>query len=103
MTLQKVSFSLIALLLILSITGCKSDKKIIDESTNSIESKQKKEITPLLPKKKLTAGFLAIDGVYNSELFAPYDILQHSIFHTKPGIETFIVSPTMEKIMTFEG
>ncbi len=55
------------------------------------------------PKKVLNVGFLAINGVYNSELIAPYDIFQHTIFHTDPGMKTFIVSPTMEPITTFEG
>lgn len=55
------------------------------------------------PSDTLNVGFLAINGVYNSELMAPYDIFQHTIFHTDPGMRTFIVSPTMEPITTFEG
>lgn len=55
------------------------------------------------PDKVLNVGFLAINGVYNSELMAPYDIFQHTIFHTDPGMKTFIVSPTMDPITTFEG
>jgi len=55
------------------------------------------------PQKKLNVGFLAINGVYNSELMAPYDIFQHTIFHTDLGMETFIVSPTEATISTFEG
>lgn len=53
--------------------------------------------------RPLQAGFLVVDGVYNSELMAPYDIFQHTIFHTEPGIETFVVSPDGEPIVTFEG
>ena len=55
------------------------------------------------PDKVLRVGFLAINGVYNSELMAPYDIFQHTIFHTNPGMETFVVSPTPDPIVTFEG
>lgn len=44
-----------------------------------------------------------IDGVYNSELMAPYDIFQHTVFHTDHGIEVFTVAPTMEPVTTFEG
>ncbi len=55
------------------------------------------------PGRKLTAGFLIVDGVYNSELMAPYDILQHTIFHTEPGIEVFTVSPDGEAVVSFEG
>lgn len=53
--------------------------------------------------RPLNVGFLIIDGVYNTELTAPYDIFQHSIFHTKPGMETFTVSPDGGKVKTFEG
>ncbi len=54
-------------------------------------------------KSKLQAGFLLIDGVYNSELMAPFDIFQHTIFHTEGGIEVFTVSPTKNPVTTFEG
>lgn len=57
----------------------------------------------LKPQKVLNVGFVAINGVYNSELMAPFDILQHTIFHTKPGMKTFIVSPSKDVITTFEG
>ena len=53
--------------------------------------------------RPLVAGFLIIDGVYNTELTAPYDIFQHTIFHTDPGIEVFTVSPDGEPVTTFEG
>lgn len=52
---------------------------------------------------KLNAAFLIVDGIYNSELMAPYDILQHTIFHTEPGIEVFTVSPDGEAVISFEG
>ena len=52
----------------------------------------------------LTAGFLAVDGVYNSELMAPYDILHHSIFRDSlRHIVPFVVSPDGKPVMTFEG
>jgi transcriptional regulator GlxA family with amidase domain len=57
-----------------------------------------------LPRDRpLHAGFLVVDGVYNSELAAPYDVFQHTVFHTKPGIEVFTVSPTGQPVTTFEG
>ncbi len=57
----------------------------------------------IIDESKLQAGFLLIDGVYNSELMAPYDIFQHTVFHTEGGIEVFTVSPTKNPITTFEG
>ena len=55
--------------------------------------------------RPLRAGFLIVDGVYNSELMAPYDILHHTPFHTKPlpGVEVFTVSPDGQPIVSFEG
>jgi len=55
--------------------------------------------------RKLNAGFLIVDGIYNSELMAPYDIFQHTIFHTDPypGIEVFTVSPDGQPVTSFEG
>lgn len=55
--------------------------------------------------RPLRAGFLVVDGVYNSELMAPYDIFHHTPFHTEPhpGIDVFTVSPDGLEIRTFEG
>ncbi len=51
----------------------------------------------------LQVGFLIIDGVYNTELTAPYDVFQHTIFHSPPGMEVFTVSPDGGPVTTFEG
>ena len=53
--------------------------------------------------RPLRAAFLVVDGVYNSELMAPYDVLQHTVFHVEPGIEPFVVSPDGQPVRTFEG
>lgn len=59
--------------------------------------------TDLPGDRPLRAAFLVIEGVYNTELAAPYDVLQHTVFHTKPGIEVFTVSPDGQPLSTFEG
>ena len=48
--------------------------------------------------RPLRAAFLIVDGVYNTELAAPYDVLQHTVHHTDPlpGIEVYTVSPDGE-------
>lgn len=52
----------------------------------------------------LNAGFVCLDGVYNSELMAPYDILQHTIYRDdKNYIRCFIVTPDGRPLTTSEG
>lgn len=49
-------------------------------------------------------GFLAVDGVYNSELIAPYDILEHSRYRNPDRyFRCFVVSPDGRAITTAEG
>ncbi len=49
-------------------------------------------------------AFLIMDGTYNTEFTAPYDIFQHTRFREgiKP-MNTFTVAKTKEPITTFEG
>jgi transcriptional regulator GlxA family with amidase domain len=52
----------------------------------------------------LNAAFVCIDGVFNSELMAPYDVLQHSVFRDPVNyIRCFIVTPDGRPFETFEG
>ncbi len=57
----------------------------------------------VMPDRVLNAAFLIVDGVYNSELIAPMDVLQHTVFHDANGIKVFTVAPSKEVITTFEG
>lgn len=58
---------------------------------------------PVLPSRQLNAAFLIVDGVYNSELVAPMDVLHHTIFHDEHGIKVFTVSTSTAPITSFEG
>lgn len=59
---------------------------------------------PINPDKELNVGFLMINGVYNSELMAPYDVFHHTLFREgiKP-MKVFTVAPTLDTIISFEG
>jgi transcriptional regulator GlxA family with amidase domain len=81
--------------LVLDLLSCSDQSPKVDHSLTKIE--------PIAVGEKLTAGFLLVNGVYNSELMAPYDIFQHTIFHTEGGIEVFTVAPEIDTITTFEG
>lgn len=59
---------------------------------------------PDLDPQRYNVAFLIMDGVYNTELTAPYDIFQHTIF--REGIKamnTFMVANTFDPVTTFEG
>ncbi len=56
------------------------------------------------PPRIRRALFVVAEGVYNSELMAPYDVLQHSVFRDPSSyIETAIVSADGGPVETFEG
>lgn len=68
-----------------------------------LQEKAPIQLDPVASGQSFNAAFLMIDGVYNSELMAPYDIFQHTIFHTEGGINVFTVNETMDTVTTFEG
>ncbi len=52
----------------------------------------------------LKAGFVCTPGVYNTELTAPYDVLQHSVYRDSLNyIECFIVTESGEAFESAEG
>ena len=59
---------------------------------------------PKLEPNRYNVAFLIMDGVYNTELTAPFDIFQHTIF--REGIKAmnvFMVANTLDPITSFEG
>ncbi len=55
------------------------------------------------PTKQWNVAFLIMEGVYNTELTAPMDIFQHTIFHHPHGMKVFTVAKDKTPIKTFEG
>ena len=54
--------------------------------------------------KVRTAAFVVTEGVYNSELFAPYDVLHHTVYRDSLDyIAPFIVNATGTSFVIFEG
>ncbi|MGB2759811.1 MAG: DJ-1/PfpI family protein [Maribacter stanieri] len=61
-------------------------------------------ILPELNPDSYNVAFLIMDGTFNTEFTAPFDIFQHTKF--REGIKamnTFTVANTLEPITTFEG
>jgi transcriptional regulator GlxA family with amidase domain len=60
--------------------------------------------SPSLVENRYNVGILIMDGVYNTELTAPMDIFQHTIF--RKGIKAmnvFLIAEDMDVVTTFEG
>jgi len=60
-------------------------------------------VSPGTEDPPLMVGFLIEDGVYGSELMAPFDILQHTRFHVQPGMQVVTIARSRETVTTFEG
>ena len=84
----------IVITILFLIMACRSKK---------VEEVVHEERKPLMPEKVLNVAFLIVDGVYNSELVAPMDILHHTVFHTEKGMKVFTVAPSKDPVTTFEG
>ncbi len=79
-------------LLLLSFFGCQVSKNIFEKEK------------PTLEPDRYNVAFLVMDGVYNTELTAPFDIFQHTIY--REGIKsmnTFIVANSLKPVRSFEG
>jgi transcriptional regulator GlxA family with amidase domain len=48
-------------------------------------------------------AFLMLEGVYNTELMAPFDVLHHVMFHDEKPPRVFTVALSAEPVITFEG
>ncbi len=72
---------------------------------NSISKEESSpKFRPEIIEGRYNAAFLIMDGVYNTELTAPFDIFQHTIF--RKGIKAmnvFTVADKDEAVMSFEG
>lgn len=95
---MKNHFGLISTVILLLITCCIScsQKKEVDS--------KKSDYTRVLTEGRYNVAFLIMEGTYNTEFTAPYDIFQHTKF--RKGIKamnTFTVANTYDPITTFEG
>jgi transcriptional regulator GlxA family with amidase domain len=104
------------LLLTLSIfTACDKATKVesspvtnptaeqLSSATNGLQSSFAKA-KPVLDSTRYNVAFLIMDGTFNTELTAPFDIFQHTIFRENiKAMNVFTVANTLDPIRTFEG
>ncbi|GMN09536.1 DJ-1/PfpI family protein [Croceitalea sp. MTPC9] len=87
---------ILGLLIIPLLFGCEEKKNDLTQKTA--------RYYPKLDAKNYNVAFLIMDGVYNTEFTAPYDIFQHTQY--REGIKamnTFTVANTLNPITSFEG
>lgn len=92
--MNKIQSSVIyTLISILSLASCTDKTLSSDEKNAQLEETDSYQV-----------AFLIMDGVYNTELTAPFDIFQHTKYRDsiKP-MDVFTVANTHELITTFEG
>ena len=96
MIMKNIIYILFALLFISCNSFEKKDEKIVELKTE--------KVFPKLEPNRYNVAFLIMDGTYNTELTAPFDIFQHTIFRDsiKP-MNVFTVANTDNAITTFEG
>jgi len=93
---MKNSICILAFLLLISCA--ETQKEVL-----SVREKPKK-VFPELEPNRYNVAFLIMDGVFNTELTAPYDIFQHTIFRKGvKAMNVFTVANTDTLVTTFEG
>ncbi|MFT4831391.1 MAG: transcriptional regulator GlxA family with amidase domain [Psychroserpens sp.] len=72
------------------------------EETKSISVVEKH--TPQIIPNRYNVAFLIMDGTFNTEFTAPYDIFQHTQYRDRiKAMNVFTVANTLKPITTFEG
>ena len=95
-----MKYWLIFFVLLLSLKSCKQQQT---GSLGTVELETTKTFPPINPLR-YNVGFLIMDGTYNTEFTAPFDIFQHTIYRDSiKAMNVFTVANTDDPITTFEG
>ena len=89
-------------LLMIAIISCQS--KNVERNSEVQKEVAQVKVFPKLEKDRYNVAFLIMDGTFNTELTAPFDIFQHTIFRENiKAMNVFTVANTDKPITTFEG
>ena len=100
---MKALVSLLVLVTIL-VSCIDTDKKVENVPVTTSQISPEKRVLPKLEADRYNVAFLIMQGTYNTEFTAPFDIFQHTRF--RKGIKamnTFTVANTLEPVTSFEG
>lgn len=91
-------YSVILIITLIVFVRCSNEHKEEQPIVDQLKS-------PLiLDSANYNVGFLIMDGVFNTELTAPYDIFHHTIFRDSiKAMNVFTVANTNDAITSFEG
>ncbi|WP_425628807.1 DJ-1/PfpI family protein [Cellulophaga lytica] len=101
--MKKINKIILGILLTLAL-ACTDKKKetVKTEVLNNIETKER--FYPVLDSTRYNVAFLIMDGTFNTEFTAPFDIFQHTKFRKNiKAMNVFTVANTLNPITTFEG
>ncbi|MBU3025419.1 DJ-1/PfpI family protein [Zobellia galactanivorans] len=86
------------LLALIVFCSCTSPKEKAGPKADSTR------ISPEILPHRYNVAFLIMDGTFNTELTAPFDIFQHTKFRKNiKAMNTFTIANTLNPITTFEG
>ena len=90
------------LALTLALFACKTDNRTKTDAL--LKGTLHQKTFPKLENDNYNVAFLIMDGTFNTELTAPFDIFQHTIFRENiKAMNVFTVANTDKPITTFEG
>lgn len=102
-----VKTTVLGLILLFSMScnqASRTEAEALESEPSVLNSKSTEKVFPHLDPKRYNVGFLIMDGVFNTELTAPFDIFQHTIFRDNiKAMNVFTVANTDRAITTFEG
>lgn len=85
-------------ILLLFTISCNQSQKTVENPPI------KNRVTPQIEPNRYNVAFLIMDGTFNTEFTAPFDIFQHTQYRKNiKAMNTFTVANTLEPITTFEG
>ena len=91
----------LVLLIAVLIVSCNNTA---EQSESTPENTFVQKEFPKLDPNRYNVGFLIMDGTYNTELTAPFDIFQHTIYRDSiKAMNVFLVANTDDPITSFEG
>jgi transcriptional regulator GlxA family with amidase domain len=102
--MKKLLVAVIAISIVACAEISEEKKNSVEKNMQQTEKAAEKRHVPTLDSSRYNVAFLVMEGVYNTELTAPFDIFQHTIFRDSiKAMNVFTVANTLAPITSFEG